>query len=390
MKITSLQRRLAPALITAGLLAATGAAQAQDTIKVGMNGALTGPCASLGKDALHGLELAVDEINAKGGVKGRKIELLVKDDECKPPMALQWAKQFVDRDNVVAYFPSTNTTPNLASLQATVPAGVPHIIAGTTSDVLCPPAGGAKPCDANVVRLSILNSWQATAIVDFVQNNLKGQKIALLHDSAEYGQDGGKRLTEEMTRRGIKPVYVGTFEMAEKNFKPHLTKVKEAGADVIVTWTLDFVVAQMALQKKELGLSLPLIGTNALTGVPMRTLGKDAVEGIYMTDGMTSAVQTTNAALKSLMQQYQQKYKTEARHGISYFTVTYYDAMHLLARTMEQVGTDRAAIAKALASAGKSNGIVAEYDFSPDKRNGRDPATAVKVVRVKDGALVNP
>lgn len=384
-----------PAHITfftaAALLALAGSAHGQDTIKVGMNGALTGPCASLGKDALHGLELAVDEINAKGGVKGRKIELLVKDDECKPPMAMQWAKQFVDRDNVVAYFPSTNTTPNLASLQATVPAGVPHIIAGTTSDVLCPPAGGAKPCDANVVRLSILNSWQATAIVDFVQNNLKAQKVALLHDSAEYGQDGGKRLTEEMTRRGIKPVYVGTFEMAEKNFKPHLTKVKEAGADVIVTWTLDFVVAQMAIQKKEMGLNdIKVIGTNALTGVPMRALGKDAVEGIYMADGMSSAVQTSNAGLKELMQRYQQKYKSEAKHGISYFTVTYYDAMHLLARTMEQVGTDRAALVKALSNAGRSTGLVAEYDLNPNKRNARNPADAVKVVQVKDGALVNP
>lgn len=390
MSILLSKSRLVQALVACGLFAAAGAAQAQNTIKIGMNGALTGPCASLGKDALHGLELAVEEINVKGGVKGSKIELLVKDDECKPPLALQWAKQFVDRDNVVAYFPSTNTTPNLASMQATVPAGVPHIIAGTTSDVVCPPAGGAKACDANVIRLSILNSWQAAAILDFVQNNLKAQKIALLHDSAEYGQDGGKRLSEEMAKRGIKPVYVGTFEMAEKNFKPQLSKVKEAGADVIVTWTLDSVVAQLALQKKEVGLDAPMIGTNALTGVPLRTLGKDAVEGLYMADGMTSAVQTTNPALKTLMQRYQQKYKTDAKYGISYFTVTYYDAMHLLARTIEKVGTDRAAIAKALASSGKSSGIVAEYDFSPSKRNGRDPATAVKVVQVKDGALVNP
>ena len=366
-------------------------AQAQETIKIGMNGALTGPCASLGKDALHGLELAVDEINAKGGVKGKKIELLVKDDECKPPMALQWAKQFVDRDNVVAYFPSTNTTPNLASLQATVPAGVPHIIAGTTSDVLCPPAGGAKPCDANVVRLSILNSWQSVAVIDFVQNQLKAQKIALLHDSAEYGQDGGKRLTEEMNKRGMKPVYVGTFEMAEKNFKPVLTKVKESGADVIVFWSLDSPAAQMAIQKKEMGLNdIKVIGPNALTGVPLRSLGKDAVDGIYMTDGMSSAVQTNNSALKSMMQKYHQKYKVDPKEGISYFTVSYYDAMHFLARTIEQTGTDRAALLKGLSNAGKFNGLVADYDINPNKRNARNPADSVKVVRIKDGALVNP
>lgn len=366
-------------------------AHAQDTIKVGMNGALTGPCASLGKDALHGLELAVDEINAKGGVKGKKIELLVKDDECKPPMALQWAKQFVDRDNVVAYFPSTNTTPNLASLQATVPAGVPHIIAGTTSDVLCPPAGGTKPCDTNVVRLSILNSWQAVAVIDFVQNQIKSQKIALLHDSAEYGQDGGKRLTEEMNKRGMKPVYVGTFEMAEKNFKPVLTKVKDSGADVIVFWSLDSPAAQMAIQKKEMGLNdIKVIGPNALTGVPLRTLGKDAVDGLYMTDGMSSALQTTNSALKTVMQKYQQKYKVDPKEGISYFTVTYYDAMHLLARTIEQTGTDRAAVLKGLSNAGKFNGLVADYDINPNKRNARNPADSVKVVRIKGGALVNP
>lgn len=373
----------------ATLTALAAPAHAQETIKVGMNGALTGPCSVLGKDALAGLELAVEEINSAGGVKGKKIELLVKDDECKPPLALNWAKQFVERDKVVAYFPSTNTTPNLTSLQVTVPAGVPHIIAGTTSDVVCPPGGAAKACEPNVIRLSILNSWQADAMVKFVLDKMQAKKVALMYDSTEYGQDGSKLLLAALEKRGVKPVYSGTFEMAEKNFKSYLTKVQEAGADAIMTWTLDFVVAQIAIQKKELGMKdVKMIGSSAITGGALRGLGKDAVEGVYMADGMPAASQTSDARLKSLMTRYQAKYKTDAKMAIPYWTTTYYDAMHLLAQKIGEAGTDHAALTKALANAGTVKGTQVTYQLAPDKRNGRSP-DGVVIVQVKDGQLVN-
>jgi branched-chain amino acid transport system substrate-binding protein len=373
----------------AGMALAQSHAQAQDTIKVGMNGALTGPCSVLGKDALAGVELALEEINGAGGIKGKKIELLVKDDECKPPVALNWAKQFVEKDRVVAYIPSTNTTPNLTSLQVTVPAGVPHIIAGTTSDVVCPPAGGSKACDSNVIRLSILNSWQADAIVKFVLDKQQAKKVALMYDSTEYGQDGSKLLLAALEKRGVKPVYAGTFELAEKNFKPYLTRAKEAGADMILTWTLDFVVAQIAIQKKELGMGdVKMIGSSAITGGALRTLGKEAVEGVYMADGMPAANQSSDPKLKELMTRYQKKYGVDPKMAIPYWTTTYYDAMHLLARKLNEVGPDRAALAKALSNAGTFPGTQVTYSVSPDKRNGRSP-DGVYIVQVKDGALVN-
>ena len=95
-------------------------------VKVGVLHPVSGALSYSGQQGRIGAQLAIEEINAAGGIKGQKVELLVKDDECKPPLALNWAKQFVERDKVVAYFPSTNTTPNLTSLQVTVPVGVPH------------------------------------------------------------------------------------------------------------------------------------------------------------------------------------------------------------------------------------------------------------------------
>lgn len=365
-------------------------AQAQDTIKIGMNGALSGPAAVLGRDALAGLELAIDEINAAGGIKGKKVELIAKDDEAKPPLALRWVQQMVNSDKIVAYFPSTNTTPSLTSLQVTVPAGVPHIIAGTTSDVVCPPGSTPKPCDSNVVRLSILNSWQAAGIAKFAKENLKVQRVAIMYDSTEYGQDGEHLLEAELKKAGIPIVYKGTFDLGEKAFKPHLTKIKAAGADAILTWALDFVVARIAIEKKELGMNeVKMVGSSAITGMALRALGGDAVEGVYMADGMPAAVTSGDDSVKRLLERYRAKTKADPKAGIPYWTTTYYDAMHLLAKSIEKAGTDRVALTKALASAGTWRGTGVTYSLSPDKRNAREAGSAIHIVQVKGGQLVD-
>lgn len=378
-------------IAAAALTCSSSMGIAQETIKIGMNGALSGPAAVLGKDALVGLELAVDEINAAGGIKGKKIELIAKDDEAKPPLALKWVQQMVNSDKIVAYFPSTNTTPNLTSLQVTVPAGVPHIIAGTTSDVVCEPAGREKACDTNVIRLSILNSWQAESIVKFARDKLGAKKVAIMYDSTEYGQDGEKLLEAELKKSGVAIAYKGSFDLGEKAFKPHLTKIKAAGVDTILTWTLDFVVAKIAIEKKELGMNdVHMIGSSAITGMALRTLGGDAVEGVYMADGMPAALTSKDADVLRLLDRYRAKTKADPKAGIPYWTTTYYDAMQLLARTIEKVGTDRTALNKALASAGSFKGTGVTYMLTPDKRNGRDSSTAVSIVQVKGGQLVNP
>jgi len=382
--------KIALNLVAAAIASSVLPAAAQDTIKIGMNGALSGPAAVLGKDALAGLEMAVDEINAAGGIKGKKIELISKDDEAKPPVALKWVQQMVHSDKIVAYFPSTNSTPNLTSLQVTVPAGVPHIIAGTTSDVVCPPTGGGKPCDPNVVRLSILNSWQAAAIAKFAKEKLGAKSVAIMYDSTEYGHDGELLLEAELKKAGIPVVYKGTFDLSEKAFKPHLTKVKSAGADVILTWTLDFVVAKIAIEKKELGMNdVKIVGSSAITGMALRALGGDAVEGIYMADGMPAAVTSKDPEVIKLLERYRAKTKADPKVGIPYWTTTYYDAMKLLASSIDKVGTDRAALSKALSSAGSWKGTGVNYTLSPDKRNGRDGSSAVHIVQVKGGQLVD-
>lgn len=132
-----------------------------------------------------------------------------------------------------------------------------------------------------------------------------------------------------------------------------------------------------------------MVGSSAITGMALRALGGDAVEGVYMADGMPAAVTSGDDRVKRLLERYRAKTKADPKAGIPYWTTTYYDAMHLLARSIEKAGTDRAALSKALASAGTWRGTGVTYSLTPDKRNARDPGSAIHIVQVKGGQLVD-
>lgn len=366
---------------------------AQETIKIGVVQALTGPGASYGQDALAGIRLAVEDINGTGGVGGKKLELVVRDDEGNPAKGKQMAEQLVYRDNVLALLANTLTTPNLASQDVTAPAGVPHIVAGTTSNIVCNAKGeGNRPCPANVFRLAILNSWQGKKIADYVAETIKAKTVAILHDSTEYGQDGFKMLSGPLKARGIEIVYTGTFGFGEKNFKPHILKVKESGAEAILTWTLDFLVAQIALARAEAGLTLPLLASSATTTFGYRDLAKDAANGTLIVDGMKPVMVNPTTAQKALIDRYAKEAKRDPAAGIQYWTLTYYDAVHWLADAIGKAGPDRKAIVAALGTShasftGKGTGV--DYKFTAEERNGRDPGSVV-MTKVANGQLVEP
>jgi branched-chain amino acid transport system substrate-binding protein len=369
------------------LFLASGLSSAAEPIKFGMTGALSGPGASLGLDALHGMEMAVKDINARGGINGHLIEIVSRDDEYDPSKALTFAKEMVYKEGVVVFFPSTATTPNLASEQVTLPSHVPHIIAGTTSDIVCPEGR----CDPYAFRLSILNSWQAKKLAAFAVDKLKAKKIAIMYDSTEYGQDGRSMLVPELARLGITPIYEGSLNLGDVDFTAHLTKINSLGANAIITWTLGAEVAHIALDKKKLGYGrIPLLGSEAITMAELRNLAKEAANGIYIADRMRAAYSDPNPKVKEFMNRYLKEYKTDPKMGVPSWTITYYDAVNWVAQAIQKVGSDRTRVRDALENSGTFVGVTGiKYTFGRNKHNGRGPE-AVEMVMVKDGKLVDP
>lgn len=378
---------LCAGVLVMAMVMTVGISDAEEPIKIGMTGALSGPGSDLGLDALRGMEMAVNDINGGGGIEGRPLKIISRDDQYDPSRAVTFAKDLVFKEKVVAFFPSTATTPNLASEQVTLPNNVPHLIAGTTSDIVCP-VGEFHPY---AFRLSILNSWQGIALAEFAVNKVGAQKIALLYDNTEYGKDGRKMLMPPLEKLGIKPVYEGTFGLGDVNFTAQVKGAKDAGAQAVITWSLGAEVARIALEMKKQNYDVPLLGSEAITMANFRSLAGEAAEGTYIADRMRAAYSDPNPKVKIFMNRYLETYETDPKMAVPSWTITYYDSVMWLAEALNKVGPDRKKLRDALEQSGTFAGVTGiEYSFGPDKHNGRSGPDAVHIVMVKDGKLVDP
>lgn len=359
-------------------------------IRIGVTGPMTGPAADFGIDAQRGMQLAVEEINAKGGIKGRPLQIVLRDDEGQPPKAQTFAKELIHKEGVVAFWASTLTTSNQAAMGVTTAAKVPHIMAGTTSDVVCPDVSTGKLCNPYVFRFAVLNSLQAQKLVNFAANELKAKRIAILYDSTEYGQDGRKMLMPLLEKAGLTPVYSGTFDLSEKNFKPHMTAIQQAGADAILTWSLGFTTARVALERKQLGMHhIPILGPEALTAADYQKLGGDAVDGTYISARNPSMLSDPNPKSKALIERYIARFKSDPAYAVPFTALSYYDSVHMVAKVMENVGPDRTKVMEGLEAFGTyTGGTGLTYTFGKGMRNGRS-RDGVVMLMIKDGRQVD-
>jgi branched-chain amino acid transport system substrate-binding protein len=367
-----------------------GPGTAQEPVKIGATVALTGPGADLGNDQLRGMRLAIEDVNAKGGIRGRKLELVYRDDEGQPPKAKTFAKELVHNEQIVAFFPNTMTTPNLATMTETTAAGVPHIVAGTTSDVICPDSPTPKPCHPFVFRLSTLNSWQANKLAEYAVNTLKAKRVGLLYDSTEYGQDGRKRIAEKLAALGSKPVFEGTYDLGEKNFKPLLLQLQQSGADALIVWTIGPPAARITLEKRELGLdSIKMLAAEGIATADYRNLTKEASNGVLLAARMKPTVSDPDPLVRKFVDRYVSTYKTDPDIGVPAWAIGFYDAVVLFADTAAKVGFDRKAIRDEIERTTFKGVTGIIYRFGPDKHNGREPE-AVVMNMIQDRKLVDP
>jgi len=364
-----------------------GPAVAKD-ILIGLDGPLSGPAASFGLDAINAVNLAVEEINAAGGIKGNKLKVIAKDSMQDPTKARANAEELVHKDGVIAFFASTLTTNNLASLEVTTKAKVLHIIAGTTSDVVCPAEPGK--CNPYVFRFPILNSWQAAKLAEYAVKNLGAKAIALMYDSTGYGLDGKKNLEAGLAKLGQKTAISETFNMSDVDFTPQLQRIRDAKADAIITWTLGVQVAHIVKTMKRLGLNLPVLGSEAITEAGFRRLAGEAAEGVYIADRMASAYDSQDPKVQAFLKKWREKTKMEEKLAVPSWSVTYYDATYWLAEGLKKAGADRAKLKEALDNSSYTGVTGITYTFTPEKRNGRNGPEDVFIVQVKDGALVTP
>lgn len=236
------------------------AAQAADTIKIGVSGPYTGGSSSMGVSMREGVRLAAQEVNAKGGVLGRQLELVERDDEAKNERGVQISQELINRERVVATVGFINTGVALAGTRFYQKAEIPVVVNVSTGTVVSRQFLAPKYEHNYVFRTSAADNIQAPMIAAEAITKRGFKKVAIMADSTNYGQLGREDMEKALDKLGVKPVAVEKFNIGDVDMTAQLLRAKEAGAEALLTYAIGPELAQLANGMAKLGWKVPMIG----------------------------------------------------------------------------------------------------------------------------------
>ena len=261
-------------LALAAGLAFAGAASAQ--IKIGVAGPLTGPNAAFGAQLKNGAEQAVADFNAKGGINGQKIELLFGDDVSDPKQGVSVANKFVG-DGVKFVLGHFNSG-------VTMPAS--EVYAENGIMMVTPSATNPKITERglwNVFRTCGRDDQQGEVAGKYLAENLKGKKVAIVHDKTTYGKGLADETQKAMNKAGVKEVLYEGINTGEKDFSALVSKIKAAGADVVYWGGLHTEGGLIVRQMRDQGVNAVMMSGDGITTDEFASIGGPGVEGTLMT-----------------------------------------------------------------------------------------------------------
>ncbi len=304
------------------ILAAGMAAAQTNTFRVGVIGPFTGPSADFGMPMLQGIQLAVDEINAVGGYLGRPLELVVKDDKANPDEGVKQSQAMLgEKVNVVIGF--CNTGVAAKSIDIFQNAKLPLIIPCSTGSPLT--AKFPAP-ESYIFRNSARDAIQAPFVVeDIVKRGWT--KVAIFADTSGYGEAGLKDVEKALEAKKLKAVYVARFATGVKDLSDDLKAARDAGADVVLSYTVGPENAVIANGRKAMGWKVPQVGAWTLSFPFFIDGAKDNADGALM--AQTFIAEPSNERRAAFLSAYARKFKSK-RITVPMAAAQAYDATYLL------------------------------------------------------------
>ena len=364
-------------------------AQSKDPIKIGLAAAVSGGSAASGEAIKRGIQIAMDEINAKGGLLGgRKLELVIRDDEGDPAKGVKIARELVEREKAVVVFGGLHTTVALA--QVPVWTELKHPYMG-------PWAAGTEIAQNTqkpnyVFRVSANDDYADKFLVRYATEVLKKTKPGLLLENTAWGQSNEVGLNKWLGQKGIKPVGIEKFNWGDPDMSPQLLRLKNAGADHIIMVANAPEGAQVVKSRAKIGWEIPMVAHWGISGGRFAELTGDLSDGVaflqtYSFFGKQN--ERGQALLKALKDKYGVKGPEEVIAPVG--TANAYDGMHLVALAIAQAGSDDGAKVRDALENLKADyeGLIKSYKrpFTPEQHDALTDADYIMVVW-KGGKIV--
>ena len=333
-----------------GIAFASMPARAAGTIEIGMLADMTGDAALSGHHKVDGAKLAIEEVNAHGGVSGKKLKLIVEDDRGHDQAGVSAYEKLASNPHIVAIIDSVRSTIVQATLPYVRRYRIPTMIGGTDPKL-------THVGNHWVFRFRPNDNYASKTMAKYAVDSMGAKKVAILYDTDAFGSTGNDLLKAALEKDGAKIVSDQGYTTGTRDYTSYLEKIKTSGADTLGTYMTNAEdEAQMLKQLRQLGLNVKIMGSPSIaTAVCIQLAGK-AVDGTY---GVSDFVANGNAAAKAFTKKYEAKYHSSP----DLFGGWVYDAINVMAKVMRKDGTGNHAIQHGIRKIAGYHGVEGTYSF---------------------------
>ncbi|HQR28800.1 MAG TPA: ABC transporter substrate-binding protein [Anaeromyxobacteraceae bacterium] len=372
--------RIAPILaaLAAVLLAPGPARGAPEPIKIGALLAVTGPASFLGAPEARTLEMLVQERNAKGGIGGRPIQLVLKDTGGSPEKAVSFARQLIEEEKVLAIL-GPSTSGESLQVKAIAEEGKTPLLSMAAAE------GIVNPVLPHVFKVAPRDSYAVEVIFQRMKK-MGITRIGFLSSNTGFGKGGKEQVEKLAPQFGITLAVNEVYDKAATDLTAEVTKLKAANVQAILNWSIEPAQSIVVKNARQIGLTVPIFQSHGFANLQYVKAAGPAAEGVIFPASrivVASDLPASNPQ-KPVVEAYRKAYESRYGEDVSTFGGHAWDAFGILVKAIEQVGPDRAKVRSAVEGMKGYVGTAGIFNFSPQDHNGLDVG-AFELCTVRNG-----
>jgi branched-chain amino acid transport system substrate-binding protein len=374
-------RRTRTAILAVSLIALALPAGAAEELKIGALLSVTGPAAFLGAPEARTLEMLTEQVNARGGIAGHKVRLVVKDTGASPEKAVSFARQLIDEEKVFAII-GPSTSGETMAVKGIAEEGKTLLISLAAAEVI------VNPVASHVFKTAQKDSHAAALI--FQDMKKRGiTRIAVFSSNTGFGKAGKEQIAKLAPEYGLQIVLDEVYDKAATDLSAEATKLKGASAQAVLNWSIEPAQSILVKNIRQLGLTLPIYQSHGFGNLAYAKAAGTAAEGVIFPLGRLAVADALPAGdpQKAVLVAYRDAYQKKYGEEVSGFGGYAWDAFQLLAAAVEKVGLDRAKVRTALENTQGFVGQSGVFRFSAADHNGLG-LDSFEMLTVKDGKFV--
>ncbi len=343
-----------------------------NTIVIGEFASLTGKEASFGISSHEGTLMAIEEINAAGGVLGKQLELKTEDNLSKPGESANIVNKLISKDQAVAILGEVASSRSLEAAPICQQNGIPMISPASTNPKV-------TETGDYVFRVCFIDPFQGTVMANFAENTLKVEKVAIFTDvKSDYSKGLAKFFKESFLKKGQLTSELD-YSGGDKDFKAQLTTIKNSNPQAVFVPGYYTDVALIRIQARAIGLDVPFFGGDGWEGADLLAIGKESVEGDYFSTHYSPEAGSPKG--KAFVDAYKKRYNGKVPDAMAALG---YDSAMILADAIKRAGsTEGTKIKEALASLKDYDAVTGKITINKD----RNADKAAVILQIKDGAF---